>query len=381
MGIQDTVISSWFQDKVEYTRGYKESPRPFYYHITKIKRSDVREIRVSGYGFLGNSEYFFRSRNKPRNPDIVINGDEGHYAGYEPNVKISVPKGFGISEGVIYKNVTDEETLQFDQNSQLLGAGWKIIPGAWNAFAGSNVVLKDGKVNTVMENTSVDPRQSFFWNATHYFIITIDGRNNGTSGLLKSELAEFALTVGATDGINLDGGDSCQTLYRNGENSLIINNPPDATLHSVVQMVGIWLNLDETQPDDDVVIGVPDDEVTGGTMYDVKVIKQVRKRYSPDFFASYDSKDPDAVLGFEFSTDTTHYDNNLPDGAVNDVTWYRMPDGKWCPDRNHTNEDVYLQVSNVTPPPDDNPKVILKVEYFDDGRLLVNGEEVDYQPL
>ncbi len=72
-----------------------------------------------------------------------------------------------------------------------------------------------------------NPRTCVAWNATHYFLVTVDGRQAGYSvGMSLDELAEFLRSrLGATDAVNLDGGGST-AMWVNGA---LVNRPSDAT--------------------------------------------------------------------------------------------------------------------------------------------------------
>ena len=55
-------------------------------------------------------------------------------------------------------------------------------------------------------------------------MITVDGRQPGVSvGMTLQELADYMLSLGATDAMNLDGGGST-TMYLDGK---VVNTPSD----------------------------------------------------------------------------------------------------------------------------------------------------------
>ena len=66
------------------------------------------------------------------------------------------------------------------------------------------------------------PRSAVGWNATHLFLITVDGRQPGLSvGMTLAELSDYLVKLGCTDGMNFDGGASA-SMWMSGK---IINNP------------------------------------------------------------------------------------------------------------------------------------------------------------
>lgn len=250
------IVETWFDDKVLYTRGHRENPRPFNFHVTRFLRSDVERVHVNGLGFHGTGIYFWNTRGKP---DIVINGGHADYAVSPP-----IPWAPVVTDGQVQKTRIDEVSIQFDNRHQPIGLGWGIDDDAYNVVGVSDVLLQDGiipvsvRVSAIVErirsilprvdDTYVDPRNALFWNDTEYILIDIDGRNDGTQGLTRLELAQFAQTQGAKWGGNLDGGDSNTLLFAKNDAPEIKNNPPDGMLHAVANHVGFWIKQGGTQP-------------------------------------------------------------------------------------------------------------------------------------
>jgi len=66
------------------------------------------------------------------------------------------------------------------------------------------------------------PRSAIGWSSTHIYFVIVDGRQPGLSvGMKLAELAEFFVSLGCTDAMNLDGGKSAQ-LWVTGR---IMNSP------------------------------------------------------------------------------------------------------------------------------------------------------------
>lgn len=252
------VTEAWFDSRVLYTRGHRDSPRPFNFHVTTFRREDVERIHVNGLGFQGTGMYFWETRGKP---DIVINGGHADYS-ISPPVPLSVV----VSDGNLQKASTSEYSIQFDDKHQPIGMLWFKDLEAFNAVGISDILLLDGivpasvRVMTIMDilkttipfvdNTYVDPRNAIFWNDTEYILIDIDGRNDGTQGLTRLELAHFAKSIGAKWGGNLDGGDSNTLIFNKNGTPVVKNNPPDGKLHAVANHVGFWIKSGVTPPPD-----------------------------------------------------------------------------------------------------------------------------------
>jgi len=307
------------KENMEYFAGSCSTPRAFFYHVVKFGREELERVHVNGGGFIGTSKYFWKTRG---NPDIVINGDEGFY-----EKSPVLPKGYGVSDGQIYKNMTVESCVQWDKSHQLLGMSDRLLPGAFNVCGGSNVLLSYGEIPEWLDGKpSVDPRTSLFWDDTHYYIIMIDGRNNGTLGLRLAELAEFALSLGATDGHNFDGGDSCQLLLNENGIPIIKNNLPDGKLHSVVNHIGFWLKDGATVPEMPAPVENPegDEEVINGLAKE-KLGKTMSVRNVPAVESG--SKVGEIAPRTEFEFVEIAPDLNHPTDAA--YQWLKLTDGNY----------------------------------------------------
>ena len=58
-----------------------------------------------------------------------------------------------------------------------------------------------------------------------FLMITVDGRSESSGGLSLYDLADYLLSIGAVDAMNLDGGGST-TMYLDGK---VVNTPSDQT--------------------------------------------------------------------------------------------------------------------------------------------------------
>jgi exopolysaccharide biosynthesis protein len=68
------------------------------------------------------------------------------------------------------------------------------------------------------------PRSAIGWNAHHFFLVEVDGRQPGLSvGMTLKELASHLIDLGCESAMNLDGGGSA-TLWLDGQ---VRNRPCD----------------------------------------------------------------------------------------------------------------------------------------------------------
>ncbi len=102
------------------------------------------------------------------------------------------------------------------------------------ALSGGPVLVGDGKALKIQppqsgsyESSSMTerhPRSAIGWDARHFYLVEVDGRQEQISvGMTLEELAEHMARIGCTDAMNLDGGGSA-TLWCSGK---IRNSPCD----------------------------------------------------------------------------------------------------------------------------------------------------------
>ncbi|MSU35547.1 MAG: phosphodiester glycosidase family protein [Pedosphaera sp.] len=108
------------------------------------------------------------------------------------------------------------------------------LQGVRTAIGGGPVLVRGGKRQKIAGSSFGDyrystmmerhPRSAIGWNATHFFLMEVDGRQDELSvGMTLSELSEYLFKLGCTDAMNLDGGGSA-TLWFNGK---VRNSPCD----------------------------------------------------------------------------------------------------------------------------------------------------------
>src|SRR6185503_5373067 len=93
------------------------------------------------------------------------------------------------------------------------------------AIGGGPILIHDGKKQPIPRGggnfaissmTQRHPRSAVGWNTNYFFLIEVDGRQQGLSvGMTLDELADFMARLGCTEAMNLDGGGSA-TFWANG---------------------------------------------------------------------------------------------------------------------------------------------------------------------
>mgnify|MGYP003767976057 CR=1 FL=1 len=122
-----------------------------------------------------------------------------------------------------------------DQLRIYLDTNYIIYNNARFGITGAGWILANGAANTAQWSNFSDsfkgrhPRTLIGWNATHLFLVAVDGRQSFSVGMTFQEMADFMLSIGATDAINLDGGGST-TMVVNGT---VRNSPSDGSQRAV----------------------------------------------------------------------------------------------------------------------------------------------------
>lgn len=140
---------------------------------------------------------------------------------------------YGSKKGTkVYKIVT----LVISNGGHFLtAANRKIISAhseAEDIVAGGPQLIRYGKINITWEE---EKQSKAFVETRHprtavaklgdgkFLMITVDGRSEASGGIGLQDLAEYLLSLGATDAMNLDGGGST-TMFLDGK---VVNKPSD----------------------------------------------------------------------------------------------------------------------------------------------------------
>lgn len=98
------------------------------------------------------------------------------------------------------------------------------LSGVSTAIGGGPVLVSGGVAARPTTNKARErhPRSAMGWNATHFFLVTVDGRQPGHSvGMTLPELATYMKELGCQEAMNLDGGGSAE-IWMGGR---ILNSP------------------------------------------------------------------------------------------------------------------------------------------------------------
>lgn len=128
---------------------------------------------------------------------------------------------------------------------------YKTTP-SWNLFkmviGGGAILLKNGQIPNTFSHEKPDAGPQTVVATTkdnkQMLLVTVDGRQVSSKGMTQPELANFLLSIGAYNALNLDGGGSTTMVSKDlGEEDLrIINSYSDPSPRGVVNGIGVFSN-------------------------------------------------------------------------------------------------------------------------------------------
>lgn len=145
---------------------------------------------------------------------------------YIKQSSVAIPKGGYVVVGP--RSKLPKNIQQFDSISYTA----KLSPDDWNnvkyAVGGGPYLIKEGKVFIDNQHfsrgflTMKAPRTAVgYTKSGNLILVTVDGRQEGTSGATLRELANLMRELGAYNAMNFDGGSSTQMVYK----GRIVNSP------------------------------------------------------------------------------------------------------------------------------------------------------------
>lgn len=146
-----------------------------------------------------------------------------------------------IDEGVTKGKTCSNFGLIVDSNDIRFG---DIAEAEADFIGGTPALIKNGKIDIDQSygdafNNCRHPRSAIGDNKDSFFLVTIDGRQKDAPGMTLPELAQFMLSIGCANAINLDGGGSTRLLHKGDA----INSPTEN--RAVDNFVCVWTKEEE----------------------------------------------------------------------------------------------------------------------------------------
>lgn len=131
-----------------------------------------------------------------------------------------VLSGNGSAKAFLDSSITLNDTVKILFNTN------PIRGNIFTLVSGNPILVINGTIPSGL-STDVHPRTAIGFNqdSTKVFFVTVDGRQPGFSvGMSLPQLAEYMLSIGCYQAVNLDGGGSTTMVVRNK----VVNSPSDA---------------------------------------------------------------------------------------------------------------------------------------------------------
>ena len=225
---------------VTYMRKELDGMRKMVAHVMAI------DMRASGLQFLvtppshpsgimcatRTSEFLANSGMQ-----VAVNGDGFTYLdpdtvnpldfcpdGKDP-VKVN---SYAASRGTVYSDRLDQRPILYINANNVLTFN-SPKGSVYNAVSGDRMLVEKGKKVSNLESQSVEPRTAVGknQNGRWLMLVVVDGRQEGYSeGITFPELADFMVSLGVYEGMNLDGGGS-STMVIDGKSGgpYVLNSP------------------------------------------------------------------------------------------------------------------------------------------------------------
>jgi exopolysaccharide biosynthesis protein len=136
--------------------------------------------------------------------------------------------GLMVSQGEVVSSGGNQPALLIDRNNRASIAKPPFtLQNVYNAVAGFSIVLTDGEI--VAAGKPVHPRTAagISADARYLYLLVIDGRQPGYSdGATTAEVGAWLKRLGASDGINLDGGGTTTLVFAAESGDPVVVNRP-----------------------------------------------------------------------------------------------------------------------------------------------------------
>ncbi|MDI6828254.1 MAG: phosphodiester glycosidase family protein [Armatimonadota bacterium] len=168
-----------------------------------------------------------------------------------------------------------ELTLQFNVKGETT-TGWEKVV---EATGGTPRLVRDGKISLEFEKENQSP-DSKFVTLTHprsalgvtgdgkLVLVTVDGRQEVSTGMPLKDLAELMLSLGCVDAMNLDGGGSTTLSTWFGT----LNSPSDGWLRPLPNALAVLIEEAEDAEVPEFTIAVPPDPIVAGTIVPLSLV-------------------------------------------------------------------------------------------------------------
>lgn len=156
--------------------------------------------------------------------------------------------GIGPGETLLVGREQGAAALRTLEPGDEVDIRWQLVPASGVApqtALGGSPILLGGRRTERHDDTRRAPRSGVGIPAggRRVLLVTVDGRESSSVGLTLAQMSDLLAQLGATDGINLDGGGSSTLAYREADAGkvTIVNNPSDDATRLVPNGLGVFV--------------------------------------------------------------------------------------------------------------------------------------------
>ncbi|MDN5914739.1 MAG: phosphodiester glycosidase family protein [Pseudonocardia sp.] len=183
-------------------------------------------------------------RNAPCAPDTVEVATSG---GKVTAVRPPGKDGIGPGETLLLGREQGAAALRALKVGDDVDVRWELVPRSGVAprtAVGGSPILIDGARTERLDDTERAPRSAVGIGdgGRRVQLVTVDGRESTSVGVTLAQMSDLLAQLGATDGLNLDGGGSSTLAYAEpgaGKVS-VVNNPSDDATRLVPNGLGVF---------------------------------------------------------------------------------------------------------------------------------------------
>ncbi len=192
--------------------------------VVKIKRDAIEKIDIITANTKSNRELLSSMRIRSESDFIINGGLWWNNKGKSHSLNLLIDQGKQVQAGVYSKF-----GLMIDKDGSYEFDWYKYSPNLKDMLGGSPSLVVDGKIKIdkgKMESSIINsrqPRSGIGMNDTHFFLVTIDGRQQGKKGATTMDQAILMKDLGCKYAIAGDGGGTVRMEDKNG----VLNSPTE----------------------------------------------------------------------------------------------------------------------------------------------------------
>ena len=141
------------------------------------------------------------------NSGLIVHNGTKYQNAEDPDIPFRTGVVAIYRDGSVKMFRLKKQTFNYKKESEKNG-------GLLHALQFGPILVQDGEIPSGLKQKERHPRIIFgYCEPGHYIAVAVDGRTKTSIGMTEQEMAELMLSLGCTDAINLDGGNSAVMLF------------------------------------------------------------------------------------------------------------------------------------------------------------------------